>query len=313
LTLSLTPNSQSDFSDTLTIPSNDSTKNPLRVTLTGKGRTLNVLINEVKTDGNVVKSLVSVSNIAGNPVVGLIKTCFTIKENGTQQTINKFTHPITTPISVDLVFDCSGSLSIPDRLAIQDAADSFVARLVDGVDEAGVIKFTITIGAKTDFTTDQSAVIAAINAPYPLDSGGTILYDSLITAIDDTALRTNSRHAIIVFSDGNDENSTNTLTAVIDRAILKGVPIFAIAYTNATHPKPEVMQQLAQETGGEFFLTPSSSDVAGIYDRISQILSQQYLIEHVSSSTGGATIFLDVKVDNNGDLGEDSKEATGCN
>ncbi len=313
VTLSLTPNSQTYFSDTLTIPSNDSTKNPLTVTLTGKGRALNASINGVTTDGNVVKLLVSVSNIARDPVVGLKETCFTVKENGIQQTISNFTHPITTPISIDLVFDCSGSLSISAQSDIQNAANSFVSRLVNGVDETGVIKFTYTIGAKTDFTTDKSAVIAAINAPYPLGSGGTALYDSLITAIDDTALRTNIRRAIIVFSDGNDESSiNNTLTAVIDRAILKDVPIFAIAYTNATNPKPEVMQQLAQETGGEFYLTPSSSEVAGIYDKISQILSQQYLIEYVSSSTGGATIFLDVIVNNNGDLGEALKKATGC-
>ena len=313
LTLSLTPNSQSNFSDMLTIPSNDSTKNPLRVTLTGKGRALNSLISGVTTNSNVVKLLVSVSNIAGDPVVGLKETCFTVKENGIQQTITKFTHPITTPISVDLVFDCSGSLSISAQSDIQNAANSFVSRLVNGVDETGVIKFTYIIGAKTDFTTDQSAVIAAINAPYPLGSGGTALYDSLITAIDDTALRTNSRRAIIVFSDGNDESSiNNTLTSVIDQATLKDVPIFAIAYTNATNPKPEVMQQLAQETGGEFYLAPSSPEVASIYDKISQILSQQYLIEYVSSSTGGATISLDVVVNNNGDLGEASKKATGC-
>jgi len=312
LTLSLTPNSQSNFSDTLTIPSNDSTKNPLRVTLTGKGRALNALINGVTTDGSVVKLLVSVSK-AAVPVVGLIDTCFTVKENGIQQTINKFIHPITTPISIDLVFDCSSSISISSQSYMQNAADSFVAKLVNGVDETEVIKFALSIGAKTDFTTDQSVVLAAIDAPYPGDTGLTLLYDSLIVAIDDTALRTNSRRAIIVFSDGNDEGSTNTLTAVIDRAILKNVPIFTITYTNTTYPsKPEVMQQLAQETGGEFFLTASPSEVAGIYDKISQILSQQYLIEYVSSSTGGATISLDVEVDNNGDLGEASKEATGC-
>jgi VWFA-related protein len=312
LTLSLTPNSQSNFSDTLTIPSNDSTKNPLGVALTGKGRALNALINNVTTDGNKVKLLVSLSNIAGDPIVGLINTCFTIRENGIQKAISNFTHPITTPISVDLVWDNSGSISASDQSVIQSSAKSFVAKLVNGYDEMGVIKFSFAIGAKTDFTTDLSVVNAAIDAPYPADTGGTSLYDTLITAIDETAFRTNSRSAIIVCSDGYDEGSINTLTAVIDRAILKDVPIYAIAYTNAPHPKPEVMQQLAQETGGEFFLSPSPSELAGIYDNISKILSQQYLLEYVSTSSGGATISLNVVVNNNGDLGEASKEATGC-
>jgi VWFA-related protein len=305
LTLSLTPASQSDYTDMLTIPSNDSTKNPLTVLLTGKGRALNVAINQVTTVGNVIKLLISVSK-AGVSVDNLTETSFTIKENGNQQPINKFTHPIVTSISVDLVFDYSGSLSASAKTDIQKAGGDFVTKkLVSGVDEAGVIKFSNAIGAKTDFTTDRNALIMAIDAPYPISTNnGTILYDTLITAIEDTALRTNSRRAIIVFSDGYDQGSQNTLTAVINRAILKGVPIFTVAYTKATKPMPEIMQRLAQETGGEFFLAPNSSDAVGIYDKISQILSQQYLIEYISSSTIGSTLSLNVEVDNNGDLGE---------
>lgn len=316
LALQLTPASQNNYSDTLTIPSNDSTKNPLSVALVGKGRELNVKINEVKTDGcgtKLLKLLVSVTTSAGVPVTGLPSDRFTVFENGILKLINAFTHPITTPISVDLVLDYSGSLSPAAQAAIQNAAKSFVANLANASDEVGVIKFALTIGAKLDFTTDRNAINAALDALYPGDPGGTILYDSLMVAIDDTFLRPNDRKAVIVFSDGNDEGtSSNPLTAVIDRANLRGIPIFTIAYTEANNPKPEIMQQIAQETGGEFFLAPNSSELAGIYDKISEILSQQYLIEYTTSSSGGTTVSLDIEVTNGGDLGEDSKEATGC-
>ncbi len=317
VTIRLAPTSQMNYIGTLIIPSNDSTKNPLTVALTGKGRALSLKINDVKTDGcgnnpKVLKLLVSVTTSAGVPVTGLLSNNFTVSESGVQKSIGGLIHPIATPISVDLVLDYSGSLTAAERLVIQNAAKSFVAKLVNGVDEGGVIKFALTIGAKTDFTTNQSVLNAAIDAPYPGDTGGTILYDALITAIDDTALRANSRRAIIVFSDGFDEESTHTLTEVIARAILKGIPIFAIAYTNAANPKPEVMQQLAQQTRGEFFLAPSISDVEGIYAKISDILSSQYLIEYVSASTGGITASFHVEVNNSGDLGEDSIEKPGC-
>jgi VWFA-related protein len=317
VTIQLTPTSQTNYIGTLTIPSNDSTKNPLTVALTGKGRALNLKINDVKTDGcgnnpKVLRLLVSVTTSAGVPVTLLSSNNFAVFENGVQKSIGGLIHPITTPISVDLVLDYSGSLPAAEQSVIQSAAKSFVAKLVNGVDEAGVIKFALTIGAKTNFTTDQSALNAALDAPYPGDTRGTILYDALLTAIDDTALRTNSRRAIIVFSDGFDEESTHTLTEVIDRAILKGIPIFAIAYTNATNPKPEVMQQLAQQTRGEFFLAPSTSEVEGIYAKISDILSSQYLIEYVSASTGGITASFHVEANNNGDLGEDSIGRPGC-
>jgi Ca-activated chloride channel family protein len=317
VTIQLTPTSQTDHSGTLTIPSNDGTKNPLTVALTGEGCALNLKINDVKTDGcgnnpKVLKLLVSVTTSAGVPVPGLSSNNFAVSENGVQKPIGALMHPITTPISVDLVLDYSGSLSATDRSIIENAAKSFVAKLVNGVDEGAVMKFALTIGAKTDFTTNQSVLNAAIDAPYPGNTGGTILYDALITAIDDTALRANSRRAIIVFSDGFDEESTHPLTAVIDRAILKGIPIFAIAYTNAANPKPEIMQQLAQQTRGEFFLAPSITDVQGIYAKISDILSSAYLIEYVSDSTGGITVPFHVEVNNNGNLGEDSIEKPGC-
>jgi Ca-activated chloride channel family protein len=260
----------------------------------------------------VLRLLVSVTTGAGVPVAGLSSNNFAVSENGVQKPIGALMHPITTPISVDLVLDYSGSLTAAERSVIESAAKSFVAKLVNGVDEGGLIKFALTIGAKTDFTTNQSVLNAAIDAPYPGDTGGTILYDALITAIDDTALRTNSRRAIIVFSDGFDEESTNTLTAVIDRAVLKGIPIFAIAYTNAANPQPEIMRQLAQQTRGEFFLAPSITDVEGIYAKISEILSSQYLIEYVSASTGGITASFHAEVNNNGNLGEDSIEKPGC-
>ena len=321
ITLTLTPSSQIDYPDTLTIPSNDSTKNPLTVALTGKGRNYNVKINQVKTDGcglapKVLKVLVSVTDNAGVSVALIPFANFSIFEDGIQKPIdlNNSVHPITTPISVSLVLDYSGSLSAAARTDLQNAATAFVANLTNPSDEVEVIKFALTIGTKLDFTTDRNAVNAVLAAPYPGDTGGTILYDSLITAIDDTALRTNSRRAIIVFSDGNDEgSSSNPLTAVIDNANDKGIPIFTVAYLDSTAPKPEIMQQIAQETGGESFVAPSSSELAAIYDKISEILSNQYLIEYGSSSSGGTTISLDVEVNNNGNLGEDSKEAIGCN
>lgn len=312
IAVQLTPTSQTDYTDTLTIPSNDSTKNFLTVAFSGKGRALDARINQIKIDGcgsGLLRLLVSVTNLAGNPLTGLTLANFAVYENGVQKTF-ALDNTANVPISVDLVLDYSGSLSATDLAAIQNAAKAFIDTLAPG-DEVGIIKFALTIGQNTPFSTELNSVKTAIDSPYPGDIGGTILYDALLTAIDDTALR-NDRRAIIVFSDGNDEESINTLAAVIDHANLKGVPIFAIAFTNAAAPKPEVMQQLAQETGGEYFEAPNSSDLAIIYPQISTILSEQYLIEYATSSSGGNTVSVDVLVTNGPDLGEDSRDGTGC-
>ena len=72
------------------------------------------------------------------------------------------------------------------------------------------------------------------------------------------------------------------------------------------------MQELAKQTGGQYFLANTASDLKEVYLKISQILSNQYLIEYPTASSGGNTVSLDVEVDNNGLQGADSRDAIGC-
>jgi Ca-activated chloride channel homolog len=318
LVTKLSPADQTDYSNFLIIPSSDTIRNPLRVNLCGKGRAYSANINEVKTDGcsndpKVLKILTSVTNHTGVSIDTLAASNFTIFENGVQKTISNLTHPIVnTPVSVALLLDYSGSVSSSDRAAMEAAAKSFVALLQPNVDEASIIKFALTIGAKTPFTSDQSVLNASIDAPYPGNTGGTILYEAVFAAIDDTSDGSNNRRAIIVLSDGYDEESTITLDTVIARSIEKGIPVFTITYMNSSTPKPEIMQQLAQATGGEAFVALTNADMQGIYSKISTILSHQYLIEYETSSTGGAPVSVNIKIDDNSSFGENTKFATGC-
>jgi Ca-activated chloride channel family protein len=319
LVTKLTPADQIDYSNSLLIPSNDTARSPLTVHLSGKGRAYSVNINEVKTDGcsidpKVLKILVSVTDATGAPVDTLTDANFTVFENGIQKAITNLTHPIiNSPVSIALVLDYSMSLSSSDRVTMETAAKSFISLLDPGTDEASIIKFALTIGAKTPFTSDKGALNTAIDAVYPGNTGGTVLYEAAFAAIDDTAARNNDRRAIIILSDGYDEESAFALNVVIARSLEKGIPVFTITYLNSVMPKPEIMQQLAQATGGEAFVATTSADMQSIYSKISTILSHQYLIEFNTSSTGGAPVSVNVKIDDNSDLGENTKVAAGCN
>jgi hypothetical protein len=66
---------------------------------------------------------------------------------------------------------------------------------------------------------------------------------------------------------------------------------------------------MAAETGGQYFFAPSPTDLATIYAKISEILSNQYTIEFQPSSPSGSTITIDVNVNDNGELGEYSRDA----
>jgi VWFA-related protein len=306
VTIKFTPNSQTTFDDTLSIPSNDSAHDPLTVALTGKGYNLNVLANSVTVSGTTIKLYVSVSDFAGHPVNGLGPGDFTVTENGVGQTITDASHQLL-PRSINMVFDCSGSIPDADKLTIQNAADHFVTSdLIVAGDEAEIIKFALTMGYITPFTTNMATAQTAIDTPYSLTTGGTILYDTLITAVDDTSTR-NEKRAVIVFSDGFDEESTSTLSQAISHAIQKNVPINTILYTTGEHPTPAIMQQIAQETGGEYFEASAGvANLSTIYDNISAIMNGQYVITYTTTATSG-TLTLGVTTTNGSDNGSTTK------
>jgi len=247
-----------------------------------------------------------------DPIINLPIDVFSIYENGVDKPIKNLTHPITTPISVGILLDYSGSITPEAQLAIETAAKNFIDLLMP-TDEAAIVKFAQTIETLQPFTTDKDALKAAIDTPYPSSPNCTVLYDSTVAVVNDAALRPTDRQAIILFSDMRDEGcSSNTLSEAMAIANQKGIPIFTLGFSGLGGLDLSVMDQMAQETGGKSFASPTSAEIQQIFSAISQILSNQYLIEYDSSSNSGSPVSIDVIIDNNGEQGEDAIDTTGC-
>ena len=104
----------------------------------------------------------------------------------------------------------------------------------------------------------------------------------------------------MVLSDGQDNGSvSHSLDDVVARALEKGVPVFTTGFGDVHLP---ILQYLADESGGQYFQAPSSGELEAVYDRISAILSNQYIIEYTTLSSSGENVTLDVEVGrSNGD------------
>lgn len=310
--LNSTGYAQTDFANTLSIPSN-APGSPLALAMEGKVRKYLVSINEVTKNCPTVELLVSVVDGTGASVAGL-EDFFSLLEDGTPQAIIPPVTYQSSGLSVVLLLDNSTSIANLD--VIQSAANAFIDRLKP-TDEAAVLKFAKTTDpADFSFTTNKTTLKALVDAPFTGDTEGTILYDVVYSAID--ALNTdgsNPYRAVVVLSDGLDVGSGSTLPSVITFALQAGIPVYSIAITEAVDPQPLVMKQLAEGTYGVYFEAPSASAVEGIYSQIAGILSDQYLIQYDSASSGGSPIDLDVFVEGPlpGDKGEASRDAVaGC-
>jgi Ca-activated chloride channel family protein len=322
LQVRFSPVNQGAFNDTFDIPSNDPDESSLTVTVRGDGKGLNVSINQVSTSCPTVTLYFTVSDSAGAPLVpALTQDEFYLYENGTE--INQgdpanhfvFSDTATSPQSIALVLDISASMDLMAAIPpMHAAAENFIGRL-DFVsadpDKAEIIRFAKSIdpGTATGFTTNSGVLTAAIYAPIPNDPDfrdGTAMYDAVEQAVADTAAQgTGRRRVVVVIADGRDNSSDIELTALIDQALDSGVPVFTIGLGDVN---AENMQQLADETGGQYYYAPTEGDLDDIYDHISEIISSQYTLTYSSQSPCGNIISLDVVVEDGVLQGEDSRD-----
>jgi VWFA-related protein len=310
------------FEDTFDIPSNDPDENPVTVIVSGKGTGLNVSINQVSTNcPNPIPTVtlyITVADEDGDPLVPpLAQGQFVLSENGTQIAPGDITFDdtVTSPKSIALVLDISASME--DAIdEMQAAAVSFINKLSAPPDEAEIIRFAKIIEPVVpdpDFTSVKADLIAAIQALIPNDPGsdfrdGTAMYDAVEQAVADSAAQgPGRRRAVVVIADGKDNSSFADLNELIDQALESGVPVFTIGLGDVN---AENMQQLADETGGQYYYAPDEGDLDAIYDQISAIISSQYTLGYDSPSSCGDIISLDVVVTDGGLQGEDSRDVT---
>jgi len=327
--VNFTPGSYGRLDAVLTIRSNDSTNPTTNVPLSGirddAVSELNVRINQVESTScpiPVVTAYVSVADQGGYPVATLAAYDFLITEVGGYvgfPTEAPFVSDVSATISVALVMDYSLSIT-----GLQDSVDDMqesVASFVDNLgqdDEAEIIKFATTIAVAQAFTSNKTLLKDAITTP--LDVGTqSALYDAVVKAVNDTALRLKNRKAVVVITDGTDDDgsgsplSTNNLNDVINYANGTGVPIFTVGVGGKINSA--VLQQMANDTGGQSYSAATSDNLRNIYNQLASILFQdQYVLTYNSGLVDGKTANLTIKATEatSGATGNAIKGVTPC-
>jgi VWFA-related protein len=106
------------------------------------------------------------------------------------------------------------------------------------------------------------------------------------------------RKAIILISDGDDNQSRVYLSEAIKECERAETIIYAIStnWTPSRGPGDKILQQLAEETGGEVFFPPSVEEMATSFKDIEEELRSQYALVYTPAdfTTNGAyrTIYL---------------------
>ena len=227
-----------------------------------------------------VNMLFTVSDKKGRFISNLVKDDFEILESKKKQTILGFTAESDLPLRLAILVDTSNS--IRDRFKfIQEAATDFVNTVMrPEQDKAIIVSFDTTAELVADLTADTEQLTRAIRGLRP--GGGTALYDAIFFSCRDKLMqdqpRDKFRRALILLSDGEDNQSRWTREQALEMAQKADVVIYTIS-TNISHSEMEgdkVLKRLAEETGGVAFFPFKAQDLSQSFENIANELRHQY-------------------------------------
>jgi Ca-activated chloride channel homolog len=207
-----------------------------------------------------------------------------LDNNRPPQSILDFRRETNLPLRVGLLVDDSGS--VKSRFTFeQNAAISFLRQVVRaGTDRAFVIGFNSHSKLMKDFTDNTVQLSSAIDNLRA--GGGTALYDAIYLACKEKLLKTGDsrpvRRAIIVLSDGEDNQSQVGLGTAIQMAQRAEVVIYAISTDDSglVLRGDGVLEQLANSTGGRAFFPYKMNDITKAFSAIEEELRSQYSLAY---------------------------------
>jgi Ca-activated chloride channel homolog len=199
--------------------------------------------------------------------------------------VRNFSSETNLPLRVGLLVDSSNS--IRDRFRFeQQAAIEFLNQIIHSDrDQAFVLGFDTTPEITQDFSGNTEKLANGVRMLRP--GGGTAMYDAVYGACRDKLQKTQSaqgglRRAIILLSDGEDNQSRVTRDDAIEEAQRAEVIIYAIS-TNVSGTKSrgdKILEAMADATGGRAFFPFKIEEVSDAFSQIQEELRSQYAISY---------------------------------
>ena len=213
--------------------------------------------NRIVLDVTRVNMLFTVTDKKGHFITDLSKTDFEVVESKKPQTIQQFTAESNLPLRLAILIDTSNSVRERFKFEQQAAIDFINSTVRPRQDKAMVVSFDSSTELVADLIDDPEKLGKAIRSLRP--GGGTALYDALFFACQEKLGKDQPldkfRRAIIIVSDGDDNQSRKTREQALEMAQKADAVIYAIS-TNISRIENDgdkVLRYLTAETGGQAF------------------------------------------------------------
>ncbi len=200
------------------------------------------------------------------------------------QAIINFRRETDLPIELGLLIDVSGSVNSRFDFE-QNAATSFLQHTLRAkFDKAFIVGFNSHSQLAQDFTDNVQLLSAGVRKLH--SGGGTALYDAIYRASKEKFLKDRPDHpirkAIVIVSDGEDNQSEFSRAQAIEMAQRAEVIIYAISTDDSglVMRGDRVLEQIAEATGGRAFFPFKMKDITHSFAAIEDELRSQYVVSY---------------------------------
>ncbi|HEV2206786.1 MAG TPA: VWA domain-containing protein [Candidatus Acidoferrales bacterium] len=250
--------------------------------------------NTIHSNVDLVSVSFTVRNSTGALVDNLTKNDFDVFEDAVPQKIAFFARSVDVPLTLGLIADASGSQEHFIKKHDRDLR-VFLDEVLGPRDRAFLLCFGNHLRLVSDFTQSGAAMLDSLQK-YDHGDGrfpelgpkedrdlGTAFYDAIYYSVTEKLAADTGRHALLIFSDGEDNSSSHDMMTTIETAQQENVQVFTIRYTQREHGRLtarnkygiRVMDRIAKETGAES-IDAATTDPHDYFRQIAQELRSSY-------------------------------------
>jgi len=240
------------------------------------GRSADTLVpRSIRADVKVVLIPVTVNDPLDRPINGLRKVDFHVYEDNVEQKV-LYLSTEDAPASVGLIFDASGSMRNKIETSVA-AVEQFFQTTLPG-DEFLLVRFSDKPVLLTGFTGDINQISGWLHATQP--GGWTALHDAIYLGIQKMKRAKNGRRALLVLSDGGDNNSRYSASELRELVREADVRIYSIGLLQGSH----LLERISNESGGRMIHVHKLDELPDAIEKLSRDLRSQYLLGYYSSN-----------------------------
>jgi Ca-activated chloride channel homolog len=236
----------------------------------------------IRVDSNLVLIPVTVTDPLNRFVTGLDKENFRVFEDKLEQQVTQFSSE-DVPLSIGVLFDASGSMGNKLEKSRQAVAQFF--KTANPEDEFFLVKFGDGAELVQGFTKNLEEVQNRLM--FTQSKGRTALLDALYLGLSQMKQAKNPRKALLIISDGGDNNSRYTEAEIKNLVKEADVQIYGIGIYESMAARgrtPEeasgqgLLTEIAEQTGGRQYPVDNLNELPDIAGKIGVELRNQYVI-----------------------------------